>query len=336
MPRLFPRLSYAPAKDEVALSPGNSQNTRKAWTATKGKDSKKATAKSTDGEKDETKTRKRLSLLGNVSKRMSGVSLVSFLSAGFTGRGSQARRSDDLTLNQGFDAISLAKQHGFPISEVRKFAKHLSETQKDPRFSHDEVLNMDLFYSFLCKAFDLEAVDKAFFETSYDSFSKPGSLTLDEFLIWYKVNMFGLVNQATVDQKGWASESLSYELAAKHGVSPLRIDKIKRLFDRVQPRQRLGLLDFTEFQSLMREIMHADKDSLSDVRLKTFWIQMGGSSFPPTDFSEFLPLYLTAFRTHTTGSGLVEIFSEGYSACPNLLARPSSSPSPSMAKGLSS
>eukprot|EP00931_Biecheleriopsis_adriatica_P088523 TRINITY_DN62825_c0_g1_i1.p1 TRINITY_DN62825_c0_g1~~TRINITY_DN62825_c0_g1_i1.p1 ORF type:complete len:321 (+),score=74.50 TRINITY_DN62825_c0_g1_i1:98-1060(+) len=232
----------------------------------------------------------------------SSLSLNGLFGGGFTHTGSRRRKSNDLSLEQSMDAVSLARRHGFEVAEVRKIAQQVAEAQ---RGLVDDTLDEDSWYNFLCKVFDTDHVDKAFFVSSYKSFKDPKCFTLTSFLDWYKARMFCDVAPRKADPVKQASEALCYELAKKHGVNPVRIDSIKMLFDKLD-LDKSGAMEYDEFHSMMMQLMKATENDISHERLRRFWQQVDLSGDGTVDFAEFTEWYLKSFTKGSLSCDMVE------------------------------
>lgn len=194
------------------------------------------------------------------------------------------RQSQELSLDCMFDVINLSRQHGLPIDEVRMIARKLSNAKRQcDEQNHDEV-------------------DFPFLLTAYRHFKLNDQFGLNQFLEWYKQHMFSDVAPRSACMELQASHMLMLELAKQYGVDILKIDKIKSLFDRIDI-DKSGLIDFSEFEALMMQMMKADADSFSRDRLKNFWKELDAKGNGAVDFPDFCSWHLKYFNAGDNTEG---------------------------------
>ncbi|CAE8597082.1 unnamed protein product [Polarella glacialis] len=238
---------------------------------------------------------------------------------GFNGANLQDAKADDLSLDSSFDAINLAREHGIPAHEVRFIAKRLAEAQRDMGGEGTLCLNMNVFYNFLCGVFDADQIDKQFVLDAYQPFDEGGQdFNLANFLAWYKQHMFSDVAPRLAAKDKASSDALIYQMAAKHHVCPVLVDRIKTVFDKVD-LDKSGKIEYVEFVEMMSQIMHAQKEDFGSHRLQLFWKEAETSRDGHVDFSEFVAWYVKYFADGVKQNGPLESYYESFMQGPSLL-----------------
>jgi hypothetical protein len=121
----------------------------------------------------------------------------------------------------------------------------------------------------------------------------PWKPTLEPFIEWYRMNMFGSISMANQSER----ESLIYDLADKHQVTPQTIDNVRKRFDEFDT-DGSGQIDYDEFVVMMCKLLRVkDVSQISAPRLQRFWREADVDGSGEIDFEEFCNWYLKNFNT---------------------------------------
>eukprot|EP00933_Yihiella_yeosuensis_P040737 TRINITY_DN3510_c0_g2_i2.p1 TRINITY_DN3510_c0_g2~~TRINITY_DN3510_c0_g2_i2.p1 ORF type:complete len:383 (-),score=84.12 TRINITY_DN3510_c0_g2_i2:185-1210(-) len=291
--------SSQPTKKDYSAEYSNSSLLKAAW-------EKKSTAERPTPPGKPPK--KRSSILGRRASQLSCFFNEVF---GQSRRASLMKKNDDLSMEVSFFVLDFSKKNGVPVNEVRAVAKHYQVSVQET--TAENGLDIDTFYIFLGKVFDVEHVERDFFLRAWKSFTVHHPCTLENFLDWYKLNMFNDVAVRLCDAQSKESEAMIYLQAKKHKVNPLFVDHIKTLFDKLD-LDKSGRLEYDEFEELMLKVLKASKDDVSQERLKNFWKEIEENGDGSVDFDEFTCWYLKYFKggPGRSSTGPVEQFYESY------------------------
>jgi Ca2+-binding EF-hand superfamily protein len=213
----------------------------------------------------------------------------------------QAAKSKDRT---ECVAIQLALRHKLMVSEVKTILKEFLKAKR----AESGALTRAEFDQVLCRIFEQSSIEPAMGKNAYDACSAGQCVDIEEFLSWYKRNMFTQVTGLNADPAKAASEKTVYELARKHDVSPVDVDKIKSKFD-LFDLDKSGMIDYNEFMEMFAVILK--KKSVNDLnheRIKRFWSQITkvekkcGSD--AIDFPEYVDWYMKYYTMEKVDDGL--------------------------------
>lgn len=210
----------------------------------------------------------------------------------------------------GFKAIHLAKRHRLDFHEVKKVVVEIMNTQR----SMSGSLTKEQFRSFLCRVFGIDSISEEFLDNVFDEMARHEhvNLNVDDFLAWYKQNMFSRVAQLRSDRATTAFDSLILDLAKTHGVPASEVDKVKMVFDRWDV-DKSGVIEFEEFVGMIHALVGAGRGDISKDRLTKFWKEIDSNGNGEVDFTEFAPWYLKYFNSKGLGFGPAEAFYASYS-----------------------
>lgn len=211
----------------------------------------------------------------------------------------------------GFNAIHLAKRHRLDFHEVKKMVVEIRNTQRNM----SATLTKEQFRTFLCRVFGIDSISEEFLNTSFDDLARKDdyvNLNADDFLAWYKQNMFSRVAQLRSNRTNTAVDALILDLAKTHGVPASEVDKVKMVFDRFDA-DKSGVLEFNEFVSMIHTLVGAGRGDISKDRLTKFWKEIDSDGSGVVDFPEFAPWYLKYFNSKGLGFGPAEAFYASYS-----------------------
>lgn len=238
------------------------------------------------------------------------------------GQNNSEKPSDSLEMKQelfrknacetvGFQAIHLAKRHRLDFHEVKKAVVEIINTQRNGGGN----LTKEQFRLFLCRAFATDSVPANILDSAFDDLARGDivvALNVDDFLAWYKQNLFSLVAQLRSDRDSTSFDSFILELAKTHGVPASEVDKVKLVFDRWDV-DRSGQIDYDEFVGMIHALVGAARGDISKDRLQKFWKEIDTDGSGEVDFSEFAPWYLKYFNSKGLGFGPAEAFYASYS-----------------------
>mmetsp|Transcript_26763 Transcript_26763/g.62419 ORF Transcript_26763/g.62419 Transcript_26763/m.62419 type:complete len:504 (-) Transcript_26763:247-1758(-) len=168
----------------------------------------------------------------------------------------------------------LATRHRLELHEVRhilrEFDEMLKSEGKDPK--DEPKINIEDFQRFLCRVFEVPSLpDETLRSAAQACCGADGRITVEAFLLWYHINMFTVVNSLNSDTQQLSANSMIYDLARKHQVSTMVIDKVKAKFD-LYDADGSGLIDLDEFRYLLTVLMKVKTESdLSQDRVLRAW-----------------------------------------------------------------
>lgn len=185
-----------------------------------------------------------------------------------------------------------AARYRLQLNEVRHI---LQEFDKTTSLSGEEkaVTSWD-FRDLLCRVFGVSSLPSEALDSAYEACGcSGGAVTVEDFLQWYTINMFTVVNLLNADTDQAASDSLIYSLARKHQVPTMVIDKAKSKFD-LYDADGNGFIDMDEFRYLLSVLMKAKTGSeLSEDRVVRAWKEIHGrGNGSGVTFPEFTEWYL--------------------------------------------
>eukprot|EP00933_Yihiella_yeosuensis_P034110 TRINITY_DN27655_c0_g1_i1.p1 TRINITY_DN27655_c0_g1~~TRINITY_DN27655_c0_g1_i1.p1 ORF type:complete len:367 (+),score=53.75 TRINITY_DN27655_c0_g1_i1:140-1240(+) len=207
-------------------------------------------------------------------------------------------------------AITLSKRHQLQVHEV----KYVLVSLLKAKTADNGGLDKSAFEGFLKKVFDVEAVDQKILEGAYASSGcEHGPLSIDEFLSWYKVNMFSGVAAAMADVDRSASDSLVKKAAKLYNLREDVMDDIKRKFDEFD-LDKSGAIEYSEFEQMIRKLLGVKNNAdLPKVRMERFWNEIDSDGSGEVDFIEFTEWYLKYFSNKNPHGGVLESFYASYS-----------------------
>mmetsp|Transcript_83067 Transcript_83067/g.158583 ORF Transcript_83067/g.158583 Transcript_83067/m.158583 type:complete len:346 (-) Transcript_83067:83-1120(-) len=188
-------------------------------------------------------------------------------------------------------ACRLALKHRLQLWEVKGIIREFSNVKHTPT----GAVEREDFDRAMAQIFDVPKVDPRVSATAYKAVGAATEIDIEKFLEWYVQNMFTQVNAMNADSAKMASDSLIYQIAKRHGVSPIVIDKIKVKFDHYDT-DKSGHICFSEFQDMFVLILKAKSIAeLNEARINRFWSEVIKASPEGIDFEEFTAWYLKYF-----------------------------------------
>lgn len=196
------------------------------------------------------------------------------------------------------DPAKLARNLGLDLTEVRYIVRAFQQARqlKPP----PEPLQLQDIKTILEQVFenhmDFETAKQAHVATCEGERSgqSPKETEVERFCEWYRANAFLL---------GQVGQKNSYDLAKRHDVSPLVIDKVRRQFDRYDT-DGSGEIEYEEFLGMLMELLGVkSQDDLSRDRLQRFWAEIDSDGSGCVEFEEFVAWYLLYFDPHLIESG---------------------------------
>ncbi|CAE8637705.1 unnamed protein product [Polarella glacialis] len=204
--------------------------------------------------------------------------------------------------------LTLSRRHKLEFHEVKWVLMSFLKIKSD---LENGGVRLETFRQFLLRAFDVTHVSDELLEGAYaECKAGKGPLEMDKFLSWYKIHMFSLVAPLTADSGQWDSDVLVKQVAKRHGVREVDIDKIKHTFDRFDT-DKSRELGHSEFESMIRILLGvAPTADLPKDRMSRFWKEIDQDGSGGVDFEEFTEWYLKYFSTDSPqkGGGVLESF----------------------------
>jgi Ca2+-binding EF-hand superfamily protein len=205
---------------------------------------------------------------------------------------SSSKSAHDISCEQEAKTCQLALRYRLSLSEAKRITKEFQNARKN----QDGGLDRKEFDQVMCRIFDVPAVDDPISHGAYTATGMAGKIDIELFFNWYVQNMFTQVNSLNCAKDKVDSEKLIYEIARKHGVSTLAVDKVKVKFDHFDT-DKSGHIDFEEFQDMFCTILKTkSRDELNPERMKRFWKEIDINGDEGVDFSEFAEWYLKYFH----------------------------------------
>lgn len=211
-------------------------------------------------------------------------------------------------------ACQLALKHKLMLHEVKCIIQEFLKAHLD----EDGGMPQEEFDKTMARIFDVPAVKPEVSKSAYVAAGvekQLNELNIDKFLDWYKQNMFTQVNHLTADPAMDRSAAITYEVAARHNVSNIGIDKIKMKFDEYD-LDGSGQIDYEEFEKMFCSILHiGNPRDLNQDLLKRFWSQADSDGSGEIDFEEYVDWYVKYFDADADGDPThrspIEKFYEG-------------------------
>jgi hypothetical protein len=139
-----------------------------------------------------------------------------------------------------------------------------------------------------------------------------GLIDADQFLLWYRNNMFASVASMTADRQMQQKDDLIASVARRHDISLIEAGRIEQKF-RQFDLDRSGGIDFAEFCQMMSNLMGlASSADIPSNRMHRFWNEIDADSNGTVDFQEFTNWYVKYFPDEQSG-GIQEAFYASYS-----------------------
>ncbi|CAE8639136.1 unnamed protein product [Polarella glacialis] len=199
-------------------------------------------------------------------------------------------------------ALTLSKRHQLEVYEVKWVLMSFQKVKSD---MDNGGVTLETFRQFLLRAFDATDVNDKLLEGAYaECKAGKGPLEMDNFLRWYKINMFSsLVASLTADSDMWNSDALIKQVAKKHEVREVDVDKIKKTFNRFDT-DKSGELDYLEFEGMIRILLGVTPTAdLPKERISRFWKEIDQDGSGCVNFEECAEWYLKYFSPGNPQSG---------------------------------
>lgn len=195
-------------------------------------------------------------------------------------------------------AFTLSRRLNLDLHEVSYM---LRELQKTPCKLPNGGIEKPVFESYLKKIFEVKYIPTEHVHSAYTA-TKAGTGEPDDekLLLWYRDNMFTFVASMNADQEKQQSSDLVKQVAQKHNMSEVDVDKIKKKFD-FYDTDKSGEIEFDEFEKMMGSLLGLkDPGDLPAERMNRFWREIDVDGSGSVDFGEFVEWYTKYF---SDGSG---------------------------------
>jgi hypothetical protein len=195
-------------------------------------------------------------------------------------------------------AFTLARRYNLDFHEVSYMIKQL---QKSPCNLPNGGMEKATFETFLMRLFEVKHIPQEHVHSAYtETRAGVGEPDVEKLLLWYRDNMFTFVASLNADQEKQQSADLVKEIAQKHGLSEVDLDKIKQKFDTFDT-DKSGEIEFDEFEQMMGSLLGLKEPSdLPVERMNRFWREIDVDGSGSVDFGEFVEWYTKYF---SDGSG---------------------------------
>lgn len=183
---------------------------------------------------------------------------------------------------QRTDCGRLARAYGLDLHEVRYIVQSFADVQA---VRGDELRFEDIRR--ICERVFDTGIDPA---TARDAFKATcegdsGRTAVERFCEWWRAHAFTVGIKKNDDD----------ELARRHDVSPLVIDKVRKQFDRYDT-DGSGEIEYDEFLGMLMQLLGVkDKGDLSKDRIQRFWTEIDEDGSGSVDFEEFFAWYMLYF-----------------------------------------
>eukprot|EP00434_Breviolum_minutum_P031727 symbB.v1.2.028059.t1/scaffold2934.1/size84817/1 len=169
------------------------------------------------------------------------------------------------------------------------------------RFGHSESeditqvrLDMEVFSTLLCHVTGAESVSdlsQEFVKSAFHTADRnhTGDIDIWEFVTWYSAFSF---SEAVCVNK-FARETR--DVARKHGMSILNIERYKKSFDRYDLNSN-GVIEFSEFKNIITDLLKIPSGlDLPQERVMSMWRNADKDGSGSIDFEEFVAFYVKVF-----------------------------------------
>lgn len=205
-------------------------------------------------------------------------------------------------LDVNSEALMLSRQLHLDFHEVKCVVQEL---RRDTKRKSNGGMDLSTFRQMMLRVFALEEINEFVLQDAYDQCQAvAGPIDSRKFMTWYRDHIFNLQAAKAHTESG---DDLTLELAKKHHVSCIDLDKVKLKFDHFDV-DKSGVIDFQEFEAMMYELLHChSKSDLPRNRLNRFWHEADIDGNGVIDFEEFTEWYMKYF-SDASNNGPVEAF----------------------------
>lgn len=206
-------------------------------------------------------------------------------------------------------AFTLSRRLNLDFHEVSYMIKEL---QKAPCKLPNGGMEKNVFETFLMRVFEVKHIPTEHVHSAYtETKAGDGEVDVEKLLLWYRDNMFTFVASMNADQEKQQSSDLVKQVAQKHGMSEVDLDKIKKKFD-MYDTDKSGEIEFDEFEQMMGNLLGLkDPGDLPAERMNRFWREIDVDGSGSVDFGEFVEWYTKYFSDGSGGP--LEAFYGSYS-----------------------
>eukprot|EP00930_Biecheleria_cincta_P022356 TRINITY_DN16326_c0_g1_i1.p1 TRINITY_DN16326_c0_g1~~TRINITY_DN16326_c0_g1_i1.p1 ORF type:complete len:378 (+),score=72.15 TRINITY_DN16326_c0_g1_i1:47-1180(+) len=195
-------------------------------------------------------------------------------------------------------AFTLSRRYNLDFHEVSYMLKEL---HKSPCNLPNGGMEKSTFETFLMRLFEVKHIPQEHVHSAYtETKAGDGEPEVEKLLLWYRDNMFSFVASLNADQEKQQSSDMVKEIAQKHNISEVDLDKIKKKFDFFDT-DKSGEIEFEEFEQMMGSLLGLKQASdVPTERINRFWREIDIDGNGSVDFGEFVEWYTKYF---SDGSG---------------------------------